>query len=257
MEDGGDSFTPFALLIIDPQADFHQGGSLAVPGADDDAQRIQNFVEGNLDNITNIYVTLDSHQRVHISHPLFWKDANGASPAPFTPILHTDVVAGKWMAADETLKAYAEDYTLQLETSSGKFQHIVWPEHCLIGSPGHCVVPPVLAAIHAWSAHTRKPIRYYWKGTNIRTEMYSVFKAEVPVPGCAETEVNEALVRELVAEPRVMICGQALSHCVNFSTRDLLAAWPEGRMDDLTLLAGMSSPVIGFEGQAVEFLGPL
>ena len=49
------------------------------------------------------------------------------------------------MAADETLKAFAEDYTLQLETSSGKFQHIVWPEHCLIGSPGHCVVPPVLA----------------------------------------------------------------------------------------------------------------
>lgn len=48
------------------------------------------------------------------------------------------------MAADETLKEYAEDYTRQLEASSGKFQHIIWPEHCLIGSPGHCVVPPVL-----------------------------------------------------------------------------------------------------------------
>eukprot|EP00624_Nannochloropsis_granulata_P007106 evm.model.NODE_6356_length_3053_cov_66.730759.1 len=43
-------------------ADFHQGGSLAVPGADKDAQRIQAFVEENLDRITNIYVTLDSHQ---------------------------------------------------------------------------------------------------------------------------------------------------------------------------------------------------
>lgn len=69
--------------------------------------------------------------------------------------------------------------------------------------------------------------------------------------------MNEALVRELVAEPRVLICGQALSHCVNFSTRDLLAAWPEGRMDDLGLLAGMSSPVKGFERQADEFLGML
>lgn len=84
--------------------------------------------------------------------------------------------------------------------------------------------------------------------------MYSVFKAEVPVPGCSETEMNEALVGELVAEPRVLICGQALSHCVNFSTRDLLAAWPEGRVGDLGLLAGMSSPVVGFEKQAEEFV---
>lgn len=195
---------PFALLIIDPQVpcprrvlpfptmpllppllklsfllfqvDFHGGGSLAVPGADEDARRIQAFVEANLHRITNIYVTLDSHQvstwagvrgedggdlsacpsadvaavlphtsqRVHISHPLFWKDANGAAPAPFTPISHADVVGGKWVAADEALKEYAEEYTRQLEASSGKFQHIIWPEHCLIGSPGHCVVPPVL-----------------------------------------------------------------------------------------------------------------
>ena len=28
------------LLIIDPQNDFHGGGSLQVPGADEDAQRI-------------------------------------------------------------------------------------------------------------------------------------------------------------------------------------------------------------------------
>jgi len=86
MEDGT---TSFALLIIDPQVqckqsvcshstimpllpkagplplfqvDFHGGGSLAVPGADEDARRIQAFVEANLDRITNIYVTLDSHQ---------------------------------------------------------------------------------------------------------------------------------------------------------------------------------------------------
>jgi len=87
--------------------------------------------------------------------------------------------------------------------------------------------------------------------------MYSVFKAEVPVPGCVETEMNEALGRELMAEPRVLICGQALSHCVNFSTRDLLAGWPEGRMGDLGLIKGMSSPVAGFEKQADEFVGML
>jgi len=93
---------------------------------------------------TEVAVLPHTSQRVHISHPLFWKDANGAPPAPFTPISHADVVGGKWVAADEVLKEYAEKYTQQLEASSGKFQHIIWPEHCLIGSPGHCVVPPVL-----------------------------------------------------------------------------------------------------------------
>lgn len=84
--------------------------------------------------------------------------------------------------------------------------------------------------------------------------MYSVFKAEVPVPGCPETDLNEALVQQLAAEPRVLICGQALSHCVNFSTRDLIAAWPRDRTSDVGLLATMSSPVAGFETQAVQFV---
>ncbi len=114
-----------------------------------------------------------------------------------------------------------------------------------------------MTAIHAWAAHARKPIQYHWKGTNVQAEMYSVFKAEVSVPGCPETEMNSALVEQLAAEPRVLICGQALSHCVNFSTRDLVSAWPKTRLADLSLLKDMSSPVAGFEAQAAEFVSYL
>ena len=32
------------LLIIDPQNDFHAGGSLAVPGADEDALRLAAWI---------------------------------------------------------------------------------------------------------------------------------------------------------------------------------------------------------------------
>lgn len=75
--------------------------------------------------------------------------------------------------------------------------------------------------------------------------------------------------------------AQALSHCVNFSTRDLIGAWPpqryarprlpsksspsnnrlialpthtNNRRGDLSLLRAMSSPVAGFERQAQEFV---
>jgi len=88
-----------ALLIIDPQVDFHPpSGSLAVPGADHDAERVAALIEKNISSIDAIFVTLDSHHALHIGHPLFWKDgATGEHPAPMTFISAEDVKAGKWV----------------------------------------------------------------------------------------------------------------------------------------------------------------
>ena len=52
------------LLIIDPQNDFHPGGSLGVTGANEDSQRIADMISKNQTSIDEIYVTLDSH---HVS----------------------------------------------------------------------------------------------------------------------------------------------------------------------------------------------
>lgn len=52
------------LLIIDPQVDFHPGGSLAVQGANEDSARIASLISENIQDIDEIYVTLDSH---HVS----------------------------------------------------------------------------------------------------------------------------------------------------------------------------------------------
>lgn len=53
------------LLIIDPQNDFHAGGSLAVKGADEDALRIAQMIRENWHSIDEIYVTMDCHQVLH------------------------------------------------------------------------------------------------------------------------------------------------------------------------------------------------
>ena len=57
-----------ALLIIDPQNDFHKGGSLPVSGAVADSKRAADLIEANLDRISQIYVSLDSHHVMHIAH---------------------------------------------------------------------------------------------------------------------------------------------------------------------------------------------
>jgi nicotinamidase-related amidase len=48
----------------------------------------------------------------------------------------------------------------------------IWPEHCLIGSPGHCVVPVLNAALQQWAGNKMRTVNYIMKGTNCMTEMY-------------------------------------------------------------------------------------
>ena len=97
-----------ALFIIDPQVDFHEGGSLAVAGATKDSERISELIRKHPDKIDHIFVSLDAHHRVHIAHGGFWKDAEGKYPEPFTTILNADVESGKWMARE-----YASSVALQ------------------------------------------------------------------------------------------------------------------------------------------------
>ena len=52
------------LLIIDPQVDFHPGGSLAIANANDDSERTASLILNNIDHIDEIVVTLDTH---HVS----------------------------------------------------------------------------------------------------------------------------------------------------------------------------------------------
>lgn len=174
------------LLIIDPQRDFHIGGPLAVPGADDDSGRISKIITNNEDRISEIFVTLDSHHRNHISNGIFWlmKDPENENkmihPPPFTNIYHKDILDGKYVPADINLSEHCHQYTKAVEEKN-RFTHMIFPEHCLIGSVGHAVVQNIHDAIQKWSLSNMKSIKYVMKGQNCLTEMYSAIEAEVPL----------------------------------------------------------------------------
>ena len=76
--------------------------------------------------------------------------------------------------------AWSIEYTKRLE-EKGRFQLCIWPEHCLIGTPGHNVVKSVRDAIDEWSDKTGRSVEWVEKGQNLLTEMYSALCAEVPV----------------------------------------------------------------------------
>eukprot|EP00511_Aplanochytrium_stocchinoi_P008583 CAMPEP_0204850754 /NCGR_PEP_ID=MMETSP1347-20130617/8768_1 /ASSEMBLY_ACC=CAM_ASM_000690 /TAXON_ID=215587 /ORGANISM="Aplanochytrium stocchinoi, Strain GSBS06" /LENGTH=434 /DNA_ID=CAMNT_0051993949 /DNA_START=33 /DNA_END=1334 /DNA_ORIENTATION=- len=250
-----------ALLIIDPQVDFHDGGSLAVPGADEDAERIKSLIESSFffpegRQIREIYVTLDSHMKYHIAHSQFWidPDSTNTHPEPFTAISTDDIEQNKWVATRKEHREWAKTYVKSLK-DEGNFELIIWPDHCLIGTPGHCVQPDILGALHQWEAKTGKTVQYILKGTNSKTEHYSAIKAEVVVPEDKETTgVNHTFVNELKQHDRILICGQALSHCLNYTTRDLVDNWGDKSLSSLIVLEDATSPVKGFEEAGEKFI---
>jgi len=190
---------------------------------------------------------------MHIHTGPFWQDANGKQPEPFTTISAKDVKDGKWTARQQDMQDWANKYAVQLE-KGGRFQILIWPPHCILGTPGHAVHAPLMEALTEWAISRKRSINWLFKGQNNRTEMYSALKAEVAVPDDETTLLNQGLIDVLSAHKKVVCCGQAMSHCVNHSVRDLLSGWPKGRSSDIILLEDGASAVTGFEADAKKFV---
>lgn len=86
------------FLGIDVQQDFMDNGALGVPGAHGDVERMTRFIYKNMDKISNIAVSIDTHTPHQIFHPCWWIDENGNNPKGGTPITLADLDSGKWRA---------------------------------------------------------------------------------------------------------------------------------------------------------------
>lgn len=244
------------LLVIDPQRDFvSPEGALAVRGADADMDRVAGLLDRSGDRIDEVWVSLDAHHVLDIAHPGWWRDASGQSPKPFTVITADDVVARRFWAADPSVADRSLAY-LRALGASGRYPHVVWPEHCLIGDPGGDVWPALSAAIHRWERRRGRNASYVIKGSNPFTEHFSAVRAEVPDPDDVATErAAQALVAAAASVARtggtVVVAGEARSHCVANTVRDLCAAVAalgvDGFPERIALLADAMSDVGGFE----------
>ncbi|WP_353722630.1 nicotinamidase [Dyadobacter sp. 676] len=213
-----------ALLIIDAQYDFcNPDGTLYVPGAEKDVERIANLIALEGDRIDSIFLTLDTHKVIDIAHPLFWEDPNGNTVAPFTLISAKSVEAGNWVPRYH--KEYALKYLQALE-AGGEFQHFIWPEHCLVGSKGAALDDTIMHSVLAWTHRTRRDYRTVSKGLHPLTEHFGVFKAQVPVENVPETGLNEHFLAELNEFDQVLVAGEARSHCVATSIRQIVRYAP-------------------------------
>jgi nicotinamidase-related amidase len=247
------------LLIIDPQMDFcDPKGALFVPGADADMDRLAGVIRRLAPRVKDIHITLDSHHRTDIAHPIWWKDAQGQLPKPFTTITAQDVERGVWRPAIPSTTQRSLEYVKALE-KGGKFALVIWPPHCLIGTPGHGVATPILEALEMYENRPGKIVNYVTKGSNVFTEHYSVFRAEVEDPMDPTTHLNTSLVDVLNGDAdEILVAGEAQSHCVASSIRDLADAVGDDRfLAKMTLITDAMSNVPGFEKQGNDFVADM
>jgi nicotinamidase-related amidase len=242
------------LVIIDPQEDFcDPHGALFAPGADEDVQRLARLVDRLRDRIRAIHVTLDSHRKVDISHPMWWKDASGRAPDPFTAVSADDVESGRITTARPDMRARSLRYLRSLE-AGGRYPHTIWPYHCLIGDDGHAVADVLGDALHAWEERFAM-VDFITKGSNPWTEHFSGVQAEVPDPADPATQVNTGFIRTLEEADVILMAGEALSHCVANTVRDIADGLSAPQyVRKIHLLADATSNVPGFESLGEDFL---
>jgi nicotinamidase-related amidase len=221
-------------------------GSLFVPGAVEDTQRATQFLYNNLERITELVFSLDTHTVFQIFHPGFWLDEKGQHPAPFSVVTHDDVAAGRLRPRRaEDLPACLE-YTKKL-AASGKYVLTLWPYHALLGGVSHALMPCLAEAAMYHALLRDQPTVFETKGEHELTENYSVLAPEVTeINGTRVGAFNQSLFDRLLSHDRVYVFGQAKSHCVLSTLRDLrdhILAKDPSAMGKVHIVVDAMSPV--------------
>jgi len=245
------------LVAADPQGNIARiAPALPVPGAHADMIRVANLIERIGDKLYDIHVTMDSHNPLDIAHPTWWRNEKGDMPAPFTLISEDDVLNGVWRARNPLAQAHSVKYVKSLKTK-GRHVLIIWPEHCLIGQWGHNVHASVADSLNTWARKRLEVVDYVTKGSNALTEHYSAVQAEVPDPSDPSTMLNSRLITTLSQADVILIAGEALSHCVASTVRDIADNFGEENIKKMVLLTDCASSVSGFENLGEQFIADM
>lgn len=252
------------LVAVDVQNTFCiPGFELYVGGrsgrdAIDDNRRLCEFIYRNLDVVTQICPTMDTHQAMQIFHSIYLVNDEGEHPAPFTLISEEDVKKGVWkfnpalcrsfQINEEFGQRYLLHYTKKLK-EGGKYDLTIWPYHAMLGGIGHALVASVEEAIFFHGIARYSQPDFLIKGEKPFTEHYSVLGPEVleGPEGEPVGQKSDKFFKKLLEFDAVVIAGQAKSHCVAWTIDDLLEdilAQDRQLVEKVYLLEDCTSPVV-------------
>jgi len=230
------------LLIIDMQKDFMENGALGVPNSHGDVERLTKWIYDNMERITTVTVSIDTHNPFQIFHPSWWVGADGKNPDPFTAITKQDLDLGRWKPVLNPIKS--REYVEHLE-KDGKKVLVIWTYHCLQGTSGHSLENQVANMVYFHSVAKRSIAIRMVKGQDPMSEMYGILKAEYD----PKNRINIDFLNKLEEYDKIVIAGEAKSHCVLESVKQILEHYknkPEVT-EKIYILEDAMSNIQGFE----------
>ena len=252
------------LMLIDvqntfciPDFELYVGGRSG-RGAVEDNVRLCEFIYRNLASISHITATMDTHMTMQVFHAVFFVNKDGNHPAPYTDIHASELKDGKWTFNPALADEYdiAPEYGQQMMIhyaqaleQKGKYALTIWPYHAMLGGIGHALVSAVEEALFSYSIARNTQYEIEIKGNKPFTENYSVIGPEVLTGPMGETlgTHNTKFIEQLQQFDKLIIAGQAKSHCVAWTVSDLLndinATNPE-LAKRVYLLEDCTSPVV-------------
>ena len=240
---------PKVLAIgIDFQKDFVvENAPLQVQGAIQDSLNFSKFIKNNGRIIDDIMLSLDSHQAVHIAHPLFWVDKKNNHPSPFTVITEDMVMSGEMRAFNPAYQSWAEQYVKTLAQNQ-KYILQVWVPHCHVGTNGWSFTDDVQEAVYGWERDEFARLVLVPKGNNPKTEHYSAFKADVEISGDISTQPNQQIINTLQEfsgeKDQILVGGEAFNFCVYSTVRDILDMFGEDYAKRFVILEDCTSSIL-------------
>lgn len=260
IRDERDPAMNFSLFLIDLQLDFIEAEqdaayqpALPVAGSLADVHRIAGFIRQATSRLEAVGATFDSHPAYGIERPGFWRYADGKLVPAHTNISVEDIDTGR-VALVNPEHALALDTVRQM-AAQGDYQLRVWPRHAVEGSIGAAMHPAVMDALSDWEVEHHAGVFKVFKGRNPFTEHFGAVRAAVQLD--EHTRTNEALLdwlKAALARGAMFVAGEAGSHCVPSTMRDVILELAPELVRNIVLLTDGMSPVPGFEDMQRDFL---
>ena len=146
-------------------------------------------------------------------------------------------------------------YIPQLE-KTGKFNHILWPNHCLKGSLGETIDSTLFNSLTFWENIQGKNFQLIPKGLSPYTEMFGAFAPQVNTYTGGDI-FNYNLLDKLYNYDEVLVAGEAKTHCVLFTLEQIFNSAKSLPADvfkenNICLIEDCMSDIVGFEDKANE-----
>jgi nicotinamidase/pyrazinamidase len=249
------------LLLVDDQLGFiEKDRPLAVPGAIDDTRRTIEWIFRNIERLSYIAASLDSHLPFQIFFPSWWIDAATGellNAFDFTSVTLANLLTKKIKPIFDFDYEYepgkkmkwSEYYLTELEKNHKK-QLAVWPYHPPLGAPEHAIEPSLMEAIYFHAGARSSQPHFEIKGSVPQTENYSIMEVEVPYSGNKNAGINNDFLNLLQNFDLIYIAGQAKSHCVLETINSIVHFFGTKAPEVLSrvrILTDCMSPVGGFE----------